>query len=50
MAPVARVVVYYVRADGEVVADALNFDVEGTFQNFVPFHFTHFIQLKILRI
>lgn len=35
MAPVARVVVYYVRADGEVVADALNFDVEGTFQNFV---------------
>lgn len=43
MAPVARVVVYYVRADGEVVADALNFDVEGTFQNFVPFHFTHFI-------
>lgn len=38
MAPVARVVVYYVRADGEVVADALNFDVEGTFQNFVPFH------------
>jgi hypothetical protein len=30
------------------VADALNFDVEGTFQNFVPFHFTHFIQLKIL--
>ena len=37
MAPVARVVVYYVRADGEVVADALNFDVEGTFQNFVRF-------------
>ncbi|XP_045036417.1 CD109 antigen isoform X3 [Daphnia magna] len=35
MAPVARVVVYYVRADGEIVADALNFDVEGTFQNFV---------------
>lgn len=35
MAPVARVVVYYVRADGEVVADALNFDVDGTFQNFV---------------
>ena len=35
MAPVARVVVYYVRPDGEVVADALNFDVEGTFQNFV---------------
>lgn len=37
MAPVARVVVYYVRTDGEVVADALNFDVEGTFQNFVNY-------------
>ena len=38
MAPSARVVVYYVRKDGEVVADALNFDVEGIFQNFVgPF-------------
>lgn len=35
MAPTARVVVYYVREDGEVVADAVNFDVEGTFQNFV---------------
>jgi len=35
MAPSARVVVYYVRKDGEVVADALNFDVEGIFQNFV---------------
>ena len=35
MAPSARIVVYYVRPDGEVVADALNFEVEGTFQNFV---------------
>jgi len=35
MAPSVRVVVYYVRIDGEVVADALNFDVEGIFQNFV---------------
>ncbi len=34
-APSARIVVYYVRPDGEVVADALNFEVEGTFQNFV---------------
>ncbi|EFX86067.1 hypothetical protein DAPPUDRAFT_313404 [Daphnia pulex] len=40
MAPVARVVVYYVRADGEVVADALNFDVDGTFQNFVDIQVT----------
>ena len=46
MAPVARVVVYYVRADGEVVADALNFDVEGTFQNFV--RFLHFNFLNYL--
>ena len=39
MAPSARVVVYYVRQDGEVVADALNFDVEGMLQNFVSFFF-----------
>lgn len=35
MAPSVRVVVYYIRQDGEVVADALNFDVDGVFQNFV---------------
>ncbi|XP_064467079.1 CD109 antigen-like isoform X2 [Ornithodoros turicata] len=29
MAPKARVLVYYVRKDGEVVADAVNFDVGG---------------------
>ena len=33
MAPKARIVVYYVRKDNqEVVADALNFDVEGVFR------------------
>lgn len=42
MAPTARVVVYFVREDGEVVADAVNFDVDGTFQNFVrPFFTAH---------
>ena len=33
MAPKARIVVYYVRKDNqEIVADALNFDVEGVFR------------------
>ena len=48
MAPVARVVVYYVRPDGEVVADALNFDIEGTFQNFV--NIFHFLKIRIFVI
>ena len=33
MAPRARIVVYYVRPDGEIVADALRFNVEGLFDN-----------------
>ena len=33
MAPHARVVVYYIHKSGEVVADAMDFDVEGVFQN-----------------
>lgn len=32
LAPKARVIVYYVRVDGEIVADTLDFDVEGVFQ------------------
>nr|BAR45599.1 thioester-containing protein 2 [Epanerchodus sp. RS-2014] len=32
MAPKARFLAYYVRGDGEVVADSLNFYVEGVFQ------------------
>ena len=35
MVPRARVVVYHILPDGEVVADALDFDVMGTFQNTV---------------
>ena len=35
MVPRARVVVYHILPDGEVVADALDFDVLGTFQNTV---------------
>lgn len=35
MTPLAKVVVYHLRKDGEVVADALNFFVEGILQNFV---------------
>jgi CD109 antigen len=33
MAPNARIVVYYVRRDGEVVADSISFDVQGVFRN-----------------
>ncbi|XP_059162966.1 CD109 antigen-like [Physella acuta] len=33
MAPSARMVVYYVRPDGEVVADSISFDVIGAFKN-----------------
>ena len=33
MAPNARIVVYYVRADGEIVTDSISFDVDGAFQN-----------------
>ena len=33
MAPRARVIVYYVRADGEIVTDTIGFDVAGVFLN-----------------
>ena len=33
MAPNARIVVYYVRPDGEIVTDSISFDVDGAFQN-----------------
>ena len=35
MAPTAHVLVYYSRDDGEIVADALDVDLQGTLQNFV---------------
>ncbi|XP_054284946.1 CD109 antigen-like isoform X2 [Macrosteles quadrilineatus] len=35
MAPVAHVIVQYLRDDGEVVADALDIELEGVLQNFV---------------
>lgn len=35
MAPTAHVLVYYAREDGEIVADALDIDLQGTLQNFV---------------
>ena len=33
MAPNARIVVYYVRANGEIVTDSISFDVDGAFKN-----------------
>jgi hypothetical protein len=38
MAPNARIVVYYARADGEIVTDSISFDVDGAFQNQVQTH------------
>ncbi|XP_071127944.1 CD109 antigen-like isoform X2 [Mytilus edulis] len=39
MAPNARIVVYYVRTDGEIVTDSISFDVEGVFNNQVSISF-----------
>lgn len=33
MAPKARIIVYYIRTHGEIVADSFSFDVEGDFEN-----------------
>uniref|UniRef100_A0A2C9LBF6 Alpha-2-macroglobulin bait region domain-containing protein n=1 Tax=Biomphalaria glabrata TaxID=6526 RepID=A0A2C9LBF6_BIOGL len=33
MAPNARIVVYYVRDDGEIVTDSISFDISGVFKN-----------------
>ncbi|KAH9514214.1 hypothetical protein Btru_028388 [Bulinus truncatus] len=33
MAPNARIVVYYVREDGEIVTDSISFDISGAFKN-----------------
>lgn len=33
MAPKARLIVHYVRDDGEIVTDALTFNIDGTFKN-----------------
>lgn len=35
MAPTAHVLVYYTKEDGEIVADALDVDLQGALQNFV---------------
>ena len=33
MAPVARIMAYYIRNDGEVIADSISFDVRPKFEN-----------------
>ena len=38
MALNARIIVYYVRPDGEIVTDSISFDVDGVFQNKVRMH------------
>nr|XP_022323516.1 CD109 antigen-like isoform X2 [Crassostrea virginica] len=39
MAPKARLIVHYVREDGEIVTDALTFNIDGTFKNKVDIDF-----------
>jgi hypothetical protein len=41
MAPNARIVVYYVHTDGEIVTDSISFDVEGVFDNKVFLSFAY---------
>ncbi|KAL3881057.1 hypothetical protein ACJMK2_033253 [Sinanodonta woodiana] len=38
-APSARIVVHFVREDGEIVADAMDFNVDNIFKNKVSLHF-----------
>ncbi|XP_032689989.1 CD109 antigen-like isoform X2 [Odontomachus brunneus] len=40
MAPTAFVIVYYVRTDGEIIADSLAIELTGTLQNFVDVKIT----------
>lgn len=35
MAPTAHLIVYYVKDDGELVADSLDIDLNGELRNFV---------------
>lgn len=35
MAPTVHVIVYYIGNDGEIIADALDVELEGVLQNFV---------------
>lgn len=42
MAPTAHVIVYYVRMDGEIIADSLDIELTGTLQNFVRYHWHSF--------
>ena len=49
MAPNARIVVYYVRANGEIVTDSISFDVDGAFLNKVNIYKIHqYSRLAIL--
>lgn len=42
MAPTAFVIVYYVRTDGEIIADSLAVELTGTLQNFVRYQWQFF--------
>jgi len=38
MAPTAHIIVYYVRTDGEVIADSLDVELAGMLQNHVSYY------------
>ncbi|KAK9304587.1 hypothetical protein QLX08_004027 [Tetragonisca angustula] len=40
MAPTAHIIIYYIGDDGEVIADALDVELEGVLQNFVDIKMT----------
>lgn len=50
MAPTAHVIVQYVLDDGEVVADALDIQLDGVLQNFVSLLFLKYLSLSAILI
>ena len=53
MAPKAKVIVMYIRPDGEIVADGLSFNVDGVYKNkvgIIYFHIRQWFDFSILNV
>ena len=48
MAPIAHVIVYYVRTDGEVLADSLDVELTGVLQNHVSYYLKYLLKSCII--
>lgn len=48
MVPVAHLIISYIRADGELVADSLSIEVDGLLRNFVNFNILYQINCDVL--